>query len=132
LEVLSPDCKRSLLAKNQISELKPTPDVDISVFISALESVNFDVFFSAEIALSHLSERVSAAMPRLALPAMHEALFLRQQAAIALARIRASDPYSLQAVFDAFDDEVAFVRRETFQTYIGFPIIAFILQLYRN
>ncbi len=123
-EVVSPDRKRSLSAKNRISELTPATDVDITVFISALESPNHDVVFRAEIALSHLGERASAAIPRLVLLAKHDVLFLRQQAVTTLARIGASDAESRRAVFDAFDDEMAFVRREALQACIDLPSLS--------
>src|SRR5882757_7209148 len=118
-DIASGDNERRRQAADAISEINHDTDVDVSVFVSSLTSTNDDVVFWSEIALEHLGERGSAAIPCLLALLQQEQLFLRQHAVKTLAAVGPRDTEARAAVFRSFADSSPFVRREALQACIG-------------
>ena len=117
-EIASGNKKRRREATETIAKFDHDSDVDVSVFVSSLTSTDNDVVFWSVIALEHLGERGSAAIPHLLPLLHHEALFVRQTAVKALAAVGPRDERAKAAVFRYFADLSPFVRREALQACI--------------
>jgi HEAT repeats len=120
-DIASGDEKRRQEATEIIAELDHDTDVDVAVFVSSLSSKDDDVVFWCMIALEHLGDRGSSAVPKLLSLLEREELFFRQSAVKTLAAVGAKDEVARAAVFRAFADSSPFVRREALQACIRIP-----------
>jgi HEAT repeat protein len=117
-DIASGDKKRREEATRVISELDQDTSVDESVFVEALSATDDDVVFWSVIALEHLGERGSAAIPSLIDLLKREQLFLRQSALKALAKVGPNDAGAKAGIFRSFEDASPFVRRDALQACI--------------
>jgi hypothetical protein len=123
-DIASGDSERRRQATEVISEIDHDTDVDVSVFVSSLRSVQEDVVVWSTIALEHLGERGRAAIPGLLALLQREQLFPRQSAVKTLAAVGPREVEARAAVFLSFADSGPFVRREALQACIGLPSLS--------
>ena len=120
-DIASGNSERRRQAEDAIGEMDRDTDVNASVFVSSLASTNEEVVFWSAIALEHLRDRGSAAIPCLLALLQREQLFLRQTAVKTLAAVGPKDTEARAAVFRSFADSSPLVRREALQACIGLP-----------
>jgi HEAT repeat protein len=120
-DIASGDKQRCRIATEIISEIEENTDVDVEIFASSLSSEIDNVVFWCVIALEHLGERGSAAIPQLLNLLKRDQLFLRQSAVKTLAVVGPKNKDARAAVFHSFSDSSPFVRREALQACIKLP-----------
>lgn len=117
-DLVSSDQGRRERARQIIGNLECNTPVDVSVFVAALEEPNHEVVFWSIIALQHLGERGSEAIPMLLRLIRHDQLFLRQCAVNALGRVGPADKRAKEGVLSCLADPSPFMRREALQACI--------------
>jgi HEAT repeat protein len=117
-DIASGDHARREEATEVIGRFECDTDVDVSVFVAALAATDEDVVFWSAVALEHLGERGSAAIPILLRLLERKQLFLRQSAVKALAAVGPTDRRAKIGILSCFADHSPFVRREALQACI--------------
>lgn len=120
-DLASSDDGRARDATNAIVQLHPDSEVDEFTFIAGLDAPNDKIVFWSAIALKRLGPRAAAAIPSLLTLLQREQLHLRQAAVGALAGVGRHDADARAAIFAAFGDESAFIRREVLQASLTLP-----------
>lgn len=120
-DLSSGDDTRVRRATDAIVWLSPASEVDEFAFITALESTDDQTVYWAGVALKLLGPRGAAAIPHLLALLRREQIHLRQTAVKALAGVGPHHPDARAAVFAAFGDEHAFIRREAVAAGITLP-----------
>lgn len=120
-DLASSDDGRARDAANAIVQLHPDSEVDEFPFIAGLSAADDKVAFWCGVALKRLGPRASAAIPSLLTLLQRKQLHLRQTAVGALASVGPHDPAARAAIFAAFGDDNAFIRREALQAGLTLP-----------